>query len=238
MQKRGIPVIKNAIDDSISLFSQRKQDSLEHLQYLCKDKEFNPLSSKQLRTKLFDYFKFEPVKETATGPSTDKDTISSLIKKFPTNAPRIPDKYKFLVGLKEFRKEKTTLSYLENYKNHVLAIPNISSHLVVHGSYSQIGTGTGRLSCKMPNLTNVGKKDMSNPLSEEKNKTKASLIAELLGIEDTISFSLRNLFGPLPGRRLTCIDYDQFQLRIFAIASESYELIEGFERGDDIHHLS
>jgi DNA polymerase I-like protein with 3'-5' exonuclease and polymerase domains len=237
MQRRGIPVIKNALSDSISLFSQRKQDSLKHLQNLCEDEDFNPLSSKQLQTKLFEHFKFEPVKETATGHSTDKDTISALIKKFPVNAPRIPTKYKFLVGLKEFRKEKTTLSYLDNYKNHVLPLNNISTHFIIHGSYSQIGTGTNRLSCKMPNLTNVGKKDMSNPLADEKNKTKASLISELLGIEDNISFSLRNLFGPLPGRRLTCIDYDQFQLRIFAVVSESYELLEGFERGDDIHNL-
>lgn len=237
MQKRGIPVINSALNDSIKLFGDRKQYSLDHLRTLVEDPDFNPLSSPQLQHALFDHFNFPVLKETATGRSTDKDTISGLIKKFPTNAPRIPTKYKFLISLKEFRKEKTTESYLKNYKNHILPITNITSHSIVHGSYSQIGTGTGRLSCKMPNLTNVGKKDMSNPLADEKNKTKASLISELLGIEDSTSFSLRNLFGPLPGKRWVCVDYDQFQLRIFAVVSESYELIEGFERGEDIHHL-
>jgi len=237
MQKRGITVINQSLSDSIQLFSTRKADSLEHLKELTDDPEFNPLSPKQLQSKLFEHFKFEPIKETATGHSTDKDTISGLIKKFPTNAPRIPTKYKFLVGLKEFRKEKTTEAYLKNYDNHILPIPGVKTHSITHGSFSQIGTGTGRLSCKMPNLTNVGKKDMSNPLSDEKNKTKASLISELIGIEDYASFSLRNIFGPLPGKRWTCVDYDQFQLRIFAVVSESYSLIEGFERGDDIHQL-
>ena len=237
MQKRGITVINQSLSDSIQLFSTRKTDSLEHLKSLTNDPEFNPLSPKQLQSKLFEHFRFEPIKETATGHSTDKDTISGLIKKFPTNAPRIPAKYKFLIGLKEFRKEKTTEAYLNNYKNHILPIPGVKTHSITHGSFSQIGTGTGRLSCKMPNLTNVGKKDMSNPLSDEKNKTKASLISELIGIEDYASFSLRNIFGPLPGKRWTCVDYDQFQLRIFAVVSESYELIEGFERGDDIHQL-
>jgi DNA polymerase-1 len=101
----------------------------------------------------------------------------------------------------------------------------------------QTRTGTGRLSVIYPNTSNVGKKDTSNPLDDMKDKVKATILAEMLGIDLDAKYSLRSVFGPLPGQRWTCIDYDQFQLRIFAVVSESDDLIKGFELGKDIHSL-
>ena len=236
MQAEGLTVLSIALEDSINLFKARKEESLHYLRMLCQDPVFNPQSPIQLRAVLFDYFDFEPSKQTTVGPSTDKDVLSSLLKQCPAEAGvKIPTKFKFLVALKEFRKEKTTESYLINYRIHGKDITN--NHKLITPSFSQTGTNSGRLSCKEPNMTNVGKKDMSNPLDDIKDKVRATILAELLELENHSSFSLRNMFGPLPGQHWTCIDYDQFQLRIFAVVSESYELLEGFERGEDIHQL-
>jgi DNA polymerase I-like protein with 3'-5' exonuclease and polymerase domains len=236
MQAEGLPLLSAALEDSINLFRARKEESLSYLRQLSHNKAFNPQSPNQLREVLFDFFKFEPIKQTSVGPSTDKDVISALIKQCPLDKGiKIPDKFKFLIALKEFRKEKTTEGYLINYRVHSKPISN--SHRIITPSFSQTGTNSSRLSCKEPNMTNVGKKNMSNPLDDIKDKHKAAVLAELLDVEDNLSFSLRNVFGPLPGEHWTCIDYDQFQLRIFATVSESDDLIEAFNQGKDIHQV-
>lgn len=236
MQSEGLTILSAALEDSINLFKARKEESLHYLRTLCQDPEFNPQSPIQLRAILFDYFDFVPSKQTTVGPSTDKDVLSALLKQCPAQHEiKIPTKFKFLVALKEFRKEKTTEGYLINYRIHGKEISN--THRIITPSFSQTGTNSSRLSCKEPNMTNVGKKDMTNPLEDIKDKVRATILAELLELENYARFSLRNIFGPLPGEHWTCVDYDQFQLRIFAVVSESYELIETFEKGGDIHQL-
>ena len=233
MQSVGIPVKPQALKDSLSLYTHRKQESLEQLQTILKDPTFNPQSPKKLASALFQELGFAPVKLSKSGKalSTDKDVIGSLLNQCEIKNNKIPLKYQFLVALKEFRKESTTLGYIKNYVVHS-RIGN-----VIKPNFSQTRTGTGRLGCTDPNTTNVGKKDMSNPFADDKNKVRASLFSEILGIDTDHRFSLRNVFGPKKGDLWTCIDYDQFQLRIFAIVSESYDLIDGFERGEDIHQL-
>jgi hypothetical protein len=205
---------------------------------MSKNPTFNPASPQQLQQVLFQDYGFSPVsgKIGKNGPSTDKDVLTALLSDAPLHSKSIPERYEFVVNIKDYRKESATLTYLNNYDKHskVSHLKRDNKRLII-SSFSQTGTGSGRLSSQNPNTTNVGKKDMFNPFADDKNRLRATLFAEILGIDTDARFSLRNVFGPVNGDQWTCIDYDQFQLRIFAIVSESYELVESFERGDDVH---
>ncbi len=76
----------------------------------------------------------------------------------------------------------------------------------LHGDFQQVGTVTGRLSCRKPNLQQVpGNGD------------------------------LRRAFIAAPGHKLIVADYSQIELRIVAELSGDPVLIEAFEGGRDIH---
>lgn len=236
MQNVGIPIKPRALLKAQALYKHNSEESLATLRHLADKPDFNPRSTDQLRPLLFQKFEFEPVKNSKKSgkPSCDKDVINKLFSNATIENNHIPPKYQFLVTLKEYRKETTTRQYLDNYEKHSRPTPT-RSFRAIQPWFSQTRTGTGRLSCTDPNTTNVGKKDMSNPFVDEKDKVRASLFSEILGIDTDHRFSLRNVFGPRLGELWTCIDYDQFQLRIFAVVSESYDLLEGFEKGIDAH---
>jgi DNA polymerase I-like protein with 3'-5' exonuclease and polymerase domains len=237
MERQRVPVINKNLDDSVAKFTKRKAEVLQNLKKLCGDPNFNPDSHPQLKNVLFNKFKFKPIEFGKTGePSSNKTVISKLLQQADVSQGTLEGKYEFLITLKEFRKVKTTLSYCINYKTHSLPSKH-KSHSLIQPLVQQTRTGTGRLSVIYPNTTNVGKKDTSNPLEDMKDKKKAAILAELLGIDLDAKYSLRSVFGPLPEEQWTCIDYDQFQLRIFAVVSESDDLIKGFELGKDIHSL-
>ena len=238
MQAVNIPVKPRALADAQLLYTHNQAESLTTLRQLADSPDFNPRSTDQLRPLLFQKFGFEPIKASKKSgkPSCDKDVIDKLFSQAKVVNKRIEDKFKFLVTLKEYRKETTTLQYINNYEKH--SRPTATrKYRALQPWFSQTRTGTGRLSCTDPNTTNVGKKDMSNPFADDKDKVRASLFSEILGIDTDHRFALRNVFGPRAGEQWTCIDYQQFQLRIFAVVSESYDLLEGFARGDDIHDL-
>jgi hypothetical protein len=236
MQDLGIPIKPRALKEAINTFTTRRDATMQTLREMTGDPNFNPASSQQLQRVLFQEYGFAPTKIGKSGPSTDKDVLTSLLADAPVHSRNIPERYRFVVSIKDVRKENATLTYLNNYEKHsrISALKRNTERVII-SSFSQTGTGSGRLSSQNPNTTNVGKKDMSNPFADDKNKIRATLFAEILGIDIDHRFSLRNVFGPRSGDMWTCIDYDQFQLRIFAVVSESYELIESFERGDDVH---
>lgn len=241
MQQVGVPVKPRALTEATKEFTTRKENTLSKLRSIANDSNFNPDSPIQLRKVLFDQLKFKPVKQGKAGPSADKDVINKLLSDAPINHGQLPTRYEFLLHLKDFRKEKATLSYLNNYEKHsrVSSLKKYrgTPERLLYTSFAQTRTGTGRLSSENPNTTNVGKKDMSNPFADEKDSTRRSIFAEILGIDEDSRFSLRNVFGPRSGEQWTCIDYDQFQLRIFAVVSESHELVDAFNQGRDIHNV-
>jgi len=81
----------------------------------------------------------------------------------------------------------------------------------IHTNYNQMGTSTGRISSSDPNLQNI-------PIRTEYGK------------------QIRKAF--IPGKDydlLMASDYSQIELRILAHLSEDQNLIESFNRGEDIH---
>ena len=76
----------------------------------------------------------------------------------------------------------------------------------LYGDFQQVGTVTGRLSCRRPNLQQVPRNG-----------------------------DLRRAFVAAPGHKLIVADYSQVELRIVAELSGDPVLIEAFEGGRDIH---
>ena len=85
---------------------------------------------------------------------------------------------------------------------------------LVHTSYNQVQTTTGRLSSANPNLQNIP-------------------------IRDNDGRELRKLFiARAPDRVLIDADYSQIELRLLAHFSGCKELIEAYREGKDIHALT
>ena len=80
----------------------------------------------------------------------------------------------------------------------------------IHTEFTQNVTATGRLSSREPNLQNI-------PVRTEEGKR------------------IRTGFIAPEGRRLISADYSQFELRLAAVLAGDKQLIEDFNRGEDIH---
>jgi DNA polymerase-1 len=80
----------------------------------------------------------------------------------------------------------------------------------VHTTYHQAGAATGRLSSSDPNLQNI-------PIRSAQGR------------------EIRRAFVAAPGCILVGADYSQIELRVMAHLSGDPNLIEAFERGEDVH---
>ncbi len=161
--------------------------------------EFNINSTKQLAEVLFTKLKLPPVKKTKTGFSTDVSVLEKLALNY-----ELPKK---LLEYREKAKLKST--YLD-------ALPEMvhpETHLV-HTSYNQTTTATGRLSSSDPNLQNI-------PI-----KTEAARM-------------IRKAFIPRPDakgkRKILSADYSQIELRILAHLSGDKNLSKAFNEDRDVH---
>jgi DNA polymerase-1 len=102
------------------------------------------------------------------------------------------------------------LSYRKVQKLRATYCDNIRDHLdensVLHCSYWQYGTATGRLSCREPNLQNIPKESR-----------------------------IRELFVPRPGTIWVYWDYSQQEMRLYSGFSCDTAMKEVFARGEDIY---
>ena len=81
---------------------------------------------------------------------------------------------------------------------------------IVHTTYNQTMTATGRISSANPNLQNI-------PIRTEEGR------------------ELRKLFIARPGNVFVDADYSQIELRLLAHLSQCPALIDAYKRGEDIH---
>lgn len=103
---------------------------------------------------------------------------------------------------------KLNSTYVEGMKPLICADGKIRAH------FQQTVTATGRISCTEPNLQNI-------PIRQE------------LGRNLRKAFTAEDENHILVGA-----DYSQIELRVLAHLSQDEELIDAFNRGDDIHKLT
>ena len=159
---------------------------------------FNIASPKQLGEVLFEKLHIdEKAKKTKTGQyATGEDVLQKLSHKHPI--------IQMILDYRSFTKLKST------YLDALPALVNPKDGLI-HTSYNQAVTATGRLSSNNPNLQNI-------PVRTEKGR------------------EIRRAFVPRsPQYTLLAADYSQIELRIIAHLSQDPAMVADFNLGHDIH---
>ena len=173
-------------------------EALKDRIYMQAGEEFNLNSPKQLGHILFEVLKLPSDKKTKTGYSTSAEVLEHL----RPVSPIIDD-------ILEYR---AVTKLIGTYVDGLLA--DCDEDGIVHTSFNQTVTATGRLSSKEPNLQNI-------PIRTE------------LGRE------LRKFFIPKkPGHVLVDADYSQIELRLLAAISGDENMTAAFRDGTDIHAVT
>ena len=159
---------------------------------------FNIASPKQLGEVLFEKLRIdEKAKKTKTGQyATGEDVLQKLLHKHPI--------IQMILDYRSLTKLKST------YLDALPALVNPKDGLI-HTSYNQAVTATGRLSSNNPNLQNI-------PVRTEKGR------------------EIRRAFVPRSeAYTLLAADYSQIELRIIAHLSQDPAIVNDFNLGHDIH---
>lgn len=138
MEKRGIRVDKNALDEYSHSLEKRIQELKDSIIGYA-GKEFNINSPKQLGPILFEDMALPGGKKTKTGYSTSVDVLEKIKNVHP-----------IIADILEYR-QLTKL----NSTYAVGLVSYISDDERIHGTFNQTITATGRISSTEPNLQNI-----------------------------------------------------------------------------------
>lgn len=195
MEKKGFEINEQKLDEIAIEFGE-KLDELKKQIYFEAGEEFNINSPKQVAHILFEKLGIESYNNKKQ--STKADILEEL-KYIP-----------IVENILLYRKySKLMNTYVEVYKNICSTKGNI-----IHTTFNQTLTSTGRLSSSEPNLQNI-------PTRRDEGKT------------------LRKIFvSKFKGGKIISADYNQIELRLLAHMSGEEKLIEAYTNGEDIHSLT
>lgn len=197
MEKIGFKVDLEGLGKFSNELSEQA-DQLRERIYCEAGMEFNINSPKQLGEVLFERLGLPSGKKTQRGYSTSAEVLERLAP----FAPIVSD----ILDYRQLTKLKST------YGDGLAKAADENG--VIHTSFNQTVTVTGRLSSTEPNLQNI-------PVRTE------------LGRE------MRRFFIPsAPGRVLIDADYSQIELRILAHISGDETMLDAFRNGIDIHAVT
>ncbi len=199
METTGFKVDEKALYQAGEKYKERLIKLENHIKELSGEKSLNVNSPKQLGEVLFDKLKIGKGKKTKTGYSTSAEVLESL----ELSHPIVP-------LILEYRKiQKLQSTYIDGFKPLIEKPSGL-----IHTSFNQTVTSTGRLSSKEPNLQNI-------PVRDEEGR------------------ELRRFFVPRSEDRvLVSADYSQIELRLLADFSNSPELITAFNNEVDVHSIT
>ncbi len=196
MEIKGFKIDGVALANLGNAFSKKIEGLKNQICALAGEPNLNPNSPKQLGAVLFDKLQIAKGKKSKTGYNTSAEVLSSL-----------EDAHPIVPLILEYRKhQKILATYIEGFKPLI----DLKTGLI-HTSFNQTTTSTGRLSSKEPNLQNI-------PVRTDEGST------------------LRKFFASRgEDRILISADYSQIELRLLASFSNCKPLIEAFNLGVDVH---
>jgi DNA polymerase-1 len=197
MEANGVKIDTENLQQISEAFG-REIRKIEEEIYKAAGTPFNIASPKQLGEVLFERLRIdEKAKKTKTGQyATGEDVLQKLSHKHPI--------IQMILDYRSLTKLKST------YLDALPALVNPKDGLI-HTSYNQAVTATGRLSSNNPNLQNI-------PVRTEKGR------------------EIRRAFVPRSeAYTLLAADYSQIELRIIAHLSQDPAMVNDFNLGHDIH---
>ncbi len=172
---------------------------LENKIYDLSGTKFNLKSPKQLGDILFDKLGLKHSKKNKKGYSTNAEVLESL-----------ENEHEIIPYILKYRQlSKLISTYIEGF------IPLVDKNTgLIHTSFNQVVTSTGRLSSKEPNLQNIP-------------------------IRDDIGKEIRKFFVPRDNNHILIgADYSQIELRLLAHFSKCEKLINAYIKEADIHTIT
>ena len=199
MNENGFKINLDELKKLSKNFGKRIKKLEKEIYEMSGESDFNIKSTQQLSKILFEKMELptKGLKKTPKGVISTKE--SELLK--------LQGEHKIIDKILEYRElTKMTSTYIDNL------IPEIEKDKDerLHYEILQIGTSTGRMSSKNPNIQNI-------PASGEYGK------------------EIRKVFIAEKTFKLVSFDYSQIELRIAAIISQDKKLLEAFEKKEDIH---
>ena len=197
MESNGVKIDINGLKQ-ISEEQAKEIADIENCIYEIAGTTFNIGSPKQLGEILFDKLQIKaPAKKTKTGQyPTGEEVLQKIINENPI--------VQHILDYRSLTKLKST---------YVDALPSLVSPYdgLIHTSFNQAVTATGRLSSNNPNLQNI-------PVRTDKGR------------------EIRKAFVPRDENHiLLAADYSQIELRIIAHLSGDQAMQSAFREGMDIH---
>ncbi|MCH5153128.1 MAG: DNA polymerase I [Clostridiales bacterium] len=191
MEKEGVKVDEQLLDKMSQDFRAQLECITAEI-YELAEENFNVNSPMQLSRILFEKLGLPHGKKTQKGYSTNNDVLEGLL-----------DKHPIIQKILDYRKLSKLLgTYVDGLK------PLVKRGLV-HTTFNQTLTSTGRLSSSDPNLQNI-------PIRNEMGKEIRKLFCSKYGV-------------------FVGADYSQIELRLLAAFSKDANLLDSFKSGQDIH---
>ncbi len=196
MERAGVCVDTDKFPEFSEKFTRELAVLSEQIYTLAGVENFNINSPFQLSEVLFDKLGYDPKgakRNSRGGYSTSADVLERLAEEHEI--------VRLILRYREIQKLQST--YIDGIR------PLVTGG-VIHTTYNQTMTTTGRLSSANPNLQNI-------PVKTDEGR------------------ELRKLFIARPGHVFVDADYSQIELRLLAHFSGCRKLMEAYRRGDDIH---
>ncbi|MBR4949239.1 MAG: DNA polymerase I [Clostridia bacterium] len=197
MEKEGFKVDR----EELCRFGEMLKERIEETQnkiYELSGEEFNINSPKQLGIILFEKLNLPVIKKTKTGYSTNAEVLEEL-------AP-MSEVVSYILEYRQLTKLNST------YVEGLLAV--LDENDIIHSSFNQTVTATGRLSSTEPNLQNIP-------------------VRYALGRE------MRKMFIPHSKENILIDgDYSQIELRVLSHMADDENMTAAFKSGADIHRMT
>lgn len=192
MEAQGVLVSNDALE-ALGTKYGKQIDELTARIYELAGEKFNISSTKQLAEILFEKLGLPAIKKTKTGYSTDIAVLEKL-----------EDQHEIIPYIMEYR----TLTKLKG--TYVDGLRALIRGGMIHTTFLQTATATGRLSSVEPNLQNIP-------------------------IKSAMASDIRSAFPAPEGYTILSADYSQIELRILADIAGDEQLKDAFLKGQDIH---
>ena len=198
MERTGVKVDAAALEQFSAQYRQKLEELSARIYELC-GTTFNINSPSQLGEVLFEKLGLKSGKKNKNGKYS---TSAEILDKLAGESEAV----RLILAYRQYQKLNST--YVEGFRPLIDRATGL-----VHTTYNQTVTTTGRLSSANPNLQNI-------PIREDEGR------------------ELRKLFVPREGNIFIDADYSQIELRLLAHFSGCKELIEAYNEGKDIHAVT